>query len=151
PERALKAVPGKRPQKGLATFIFFVVISFIAVGLDGAPRPLSKEGPATAFSAERAMAYLSVIVREPHPINSAEHDVVRDYIFHTLQDMGLAPQVQKTADINQSFGIEGAVENIACRLKGTSQGKAVLIVAHYDSVPPGPGASDDGVAVAAFL
>src|SRR5205814_9841659 len=53
----------------------------------------------------------------------------------------------------KSADSEGYVrlENIVCRLKGTSQEKAVLLVAHYDAVNAGPGASDDGVAVAAFL
>jgi hypothetical protein len=36
-------------------------------------------------------------------------------------------------------------------LKGTGQGKAVLLASHYDSVATGPGAGDDAVAVAALL
>jgi hypothetical protein len=131
--------------------MLFVVLSVILIGLDRPPRFVSKDAPATEFSAERAMKYLSIIARAPHPIGSTEHDVVRDYIVRTLQGLGLEPQIQKTVDSNQAFEMAARLENIACRLKGSSPGKAVLIVAHYDSVPAGPGASDDGVAVAALL
>ena len=37
------------------------------------------------------------------------------------------------------------------RLDGAQQGPAVLLAAHYDSVPAGPGESDDGIGVAAVL
>ncbi|TFH39320.1 MAG: M20/M25/M40 family metallo-hydrolase, partial [Chrysiogenales bacterium] len=43
------------------------------------------------------------------------------------------------------------VKNIAARLRGNGTGGAVLLMGHYDSVPTGPGASDDGAAVAAML
>ena len=68
--------------------------------------------------------------------------------------MGLAPEVQKTTAVASNSlppFISGSVENIIVRLKGTEGGKAVLIAGHYDSVPTGPGASDDGSAVVAML
>jgi len=139
---SVEPVREKPSYRGLITFFFFAVLSFLVIVPDKAPGPVSGNAPLTVFSAERAMAHLGVISRAPHPVNSAEHALVRDYIVHTLQDLGLAPQVQTT---------EGPLENIAARLKGSSPGKAVLVVAHYDSVAAGPGASDDGVAVAALL
>lgn len=148
PRKELEIVRGKQSGKGPVSFVFFLVISLIAIVLDGPPRPVPKEAPATEFSAERAMTHLANIARAPHPVDSAEHDAVRDYIVHALQNLGLSPQVQKTTD---SSGMDVSLENIACRLKGSSQEKPVLMVAHYDSVAAGPGASDDGVAVAAFL
>lgn len=105
----------------------------------------------SVFSADRAAEYLAVIARAPHPINSSEHDAVRDYIVRTLRDLGFSPEVQRTTDVNESRHIPGALDNIVCRLKGSGSGKAVLLVGHYDSVPAGPGASDDGVAVASLL
>jgi hypothetical protein len=141
----------KRSYKGLIVFACFVALAFITIALDGPPRPLSEQAPLSAFSAARAMKHLSVIARAPHPVNSAEHDAVRDYILRALRETGLAPQVQKITGENQNFEIDGALENIVCRLPGSSHEKAILLVAHYDSVPAGPGASDDGVAVAALL
>ena len=68
--------------------------------------------------------------------------------------MGLEPQVQKATVVNPQGGVPfpaATVENIVATLKGTGSGKALLLVGHYDSVPTGPGASDDGSAVAAML
>lgn len=131
--------------------IFLVICAAIAVILDRPPRFVSKDAPASVFSAERAAEYLAVIARAPHPINSAEHAVVRDYIAATLQGLGYTPEIQRTTDINLSRHVPGALDNIMCRLKGSGTGKAVLLAGHYDSVPAGPGADDDGVAVASLL
>ncbi len=119
--------------------------------LDRPPHPLAEQVPSSVFSAARAAEYLAVIARAPHPINSPEHDAVRDYIVQTLKNLGLTPEIQKTTDINERRKIPGALYNIVCRLKGIGTGKAVLVAGHYDSVPAGPGASDDGVAVASML
>ncbi len=147
PQKTLEVVHGKPSRRGPLAFVFFLIVAFITIGLDRPPQPLPKEAPATEFSAARAMAHLAAIARAPHPLGSEEHGAVRDYIVHELQGLGLTPQIEKTADSDTDV----TLENIVCRLKGTSQEKAVLMVAHYDSVNAGPGASDDGVAVAAFL
>lgn len=147
PQKTLEAVREKPSRQGPLAFVFFLIVAFITIGLDRPPQPLPKEAPAIEFSAERAMLHLAAIARAPHPLGSEEHGAVRDYIVHVLQGLGLTPQIEKTADSDTDV----TLENIVCRLKGTSQEKAVLIVGHYDSVKAGPGASDDGVAVAAFL
>ena len=138
----------KRSYAGLALFIFFVALGFFTVALDGPPRPLSEQVPSTEFSAARAMKHLSVIAQAPHPVNSAQHNLVRDYILSTLRTTGLESQVQTSTGV---FGIQGALENIVARMQGSTREKAILLVAHYDSVAVSPGASDDGAAVAALL
>lgn len=130
---------------------FFVICALATIAFDRAPRPLPAGASLSSFSAERAARHLASISRAPHPINSAEHDAVRDYVLGVLRGLALSPEVQRTTVINERYGIPGAVENIVCRLKGSTQEKAVLLVAHYDSVAAGPGASDDGSAVAALL
>lgn len=141
----------KASQTGLTWFILFVVFGLATIALDRPPSPLPEQAPLSVFSAERAVIHLSAIARAPHPINSPEHGAVRDYIVRTLRNFGLAPEVQRTTDVTERNDIAGALDNIVCRLKGSSQEKAVLLVAHYDSVTAGPGASDDGVAVSALL
>jgi hypothetical protein len=141
----------ERSYKGLIVFACFVALALITIALDGPPRPLSEQAPLSAFSAARAMKHLSVIARAPHPVNSAEHGAVRDYILGSLREIGLAPQVQRITGQAQGFETDGALENIVARLQGSSQEKALLLVAHYDSVAAGLGASDDGAAVAALL
>jgi len=139
------------PLKKPPLFILIVLCAVVVTILDRPPRALPKQAPLSVFSAERAAEYLSVIGRAPHPLNSAEHDVVRDYIAQSLRDLGYSPEIQRTTNFNENSHIPGALDNIACRLKGSSTEKAVLIVAHYDSVPAGPGTSDDGVSVASML
>jgi len=141
----------KQSYRGLIVFACFIVVGLAMISLDGPPRPLSEQAPLSTFSAARAMKHLSIIARAPHPINSPEHGAVRDYVLRALHETGLDPQVQRITGDDHGFKIEGAVENIACRLQGSSQEKAILLVAHYDSVAAGPGASDDGAAVAALL
>ena len=43
------------------------------------------------------------------------------------------------------------MKNVVARLPGREPGKSVLLMAHYDSVPAGPGVSDDMAGVAAIL
>jgi Zn-dependent M28 family amino/carboxypeptidase len=47
--------------------------------------------------------------------------------------------------------VAGHVLNVMARVPGRGAGPAVLLVAHYDSVPASPGAGDDAAAVAALL
>jgi hypothetical protein len=49
------------------------------------------------------------------------------------------------------YGTCATVNNVVARLDGAEAGQSVLLAAHYDSVPAGPGASDDGVGVATVL
>ena len=47
--------------------------------------------------------------------------------------------------------VAGVVHNVVARLPGRDPSRAVLLVAHYDSVPTAAGAADDGSGVAALL
>src|SRR5262249_50446467 len=47
-----------------------------------APRPSSS--PPQEFSAERAMTHVRAIAQRPHPMGSADHERVRDYIKNEL-------------------------------------------------------------------
>jgi hypothetical protein len=128
----------------------WLLFGIVVVEFDRPPSAVSAGASPSLFSADRALNHLEHISRAPHPINSPEHDQVRDYLSKTLQEMGLRQEVQK-ASINAQGRGPVNVENVLGRLKGSGDGKAVLVVAHYDSVATGPGASDDGAAVAAIL
>ncbi|UVI30293.1 M20/M25/M40 family metallo-hydrolase [Paenibacillus spongiae] len=117
-----------------------------------APQPAGPDAPPDAFSADRAMEKLSVIAKEPHPVDSPAHDQVRDYLLAELEALGLKPEVQQAQ--GESVWEPGktlTLENIVARIPGTDNSKALMIAAHYDSVPEGPGAADDGAAIAAML
>lgn len=118
------------------------------------PPVVPASAPATEFSAERAFQYLPHIARAPHPIGSPENTRVRTYLLEQLRGLGLDPQVQSASTVirKDDFAINiGDVQNIVARIPGTASTGAIVLVAHYDSVPTGPGASDDGVSVAAIL
>ena len=71
-----------------------------------------------------------------------------------LQSMGLKPIVRDQVACNELFKQRGVacarVRNVIAVL-GPPGGKAVLLNAHYDSTPAGPGAGDDGIGVATLL
>jgi hypothetical protein len=126
----------------------------LGIWLQQPPRPVPATAAATEFSAERAMQHVEAIARAPRPIGSANHAAARDYIIQQLRALGLEAEIQKTTAINSTGAplfLAGTIENIVARRKGTGDGRAVALVAHYDSVPTGPGANDDGVAVATLL
>jgi len=68
------------------------------------------------------------------------------YIRNTLEELGYQVRMQ-------SFESQGQkVHNIEVELRGTNAPQEIVVVgAHYDSVPDGPGANDNASGVAAML
>src|SRR5277367_2849425 len=132
--------------------MFILVAAGVCAVREGAPAPVPATAPQDVFSADRALVYLNAFATAPHPIGSAEHDRARDYLVQRLTELGVTPELQRTTGVTPRYEVAGTVENIVARLKGTSgAADAVALVAHYDSVPAGPGAGDDGAGVAALL
>ncbi len=129
------------------------LVVFLAIWLQQPPAPVPATAAASEFSAERAMHHVEAIARAPRPIASANHAAARDYIVQQLRAFGLEPEIQKTTGntTGAPLFLAGAIENIIARKRGTGDGRAVALVAHYDSVATGPGANDDGAGVAALL
>ena len=75
-----------------------IIVGAIVIGLlqIKAPKPADLNGPLDSFSSARAMEKLQVIAKEPHPIETPEHDKVRDYLISELEGLGLSPEVQKS-------------------------------------------------------
>ena len=48
------------------------------------PRAVPATAPDTAFSADRAMRHVEQIAERPHPMGTADHDRVRDYIVDQI-------------------------------------------------------------------
>lgn len=108
------------------------------------------------FNANRAKARLAFILgdQRPHPADSAADDRVRERLVSTLRQMGMKPIVRDQIACNDFQKARlvacARVRNVIAIL-GPRTGKALLLSAHYDSVPVGPGASDDGIGVATLL
>lgn len=152
-------MPEGRP--GLRNLSYALIIAAAALGVvtlrlnfQGLPRAGAEGAPMREFSSARALEYLSFIAREPHPAGSAHHRRVRAYIVDALRSLGCRVSAQKATAARALFPnlhAAGRVHNIAALLPGARPTGAVLFMGHYDSVPSGPGAADDGFAVAAML
>jgi hypothetical protein len=115
----------------------------------GRPDPLPADAPAGEFSAGRAMVTVRAIAQRPHPVGSADHDRVRDYVLAEFARLGLTPQTQAGTGVFRRY--TGKVENIVARLPGSASTRPVMLAAHYDSTRRGPGAGDDAHGVAVLL
>ncbi len=120
------------------------------------PPPAPASSPATAFSAERAMADVRRIAAAPRPNGSPAAAEVRDYLTARLAGLGLQTSIQREEIMTP--GRRGGppravtVENVVGVLPGRSPlAPALLVMSHYDSVPGSPGAADDGAGVASAL
>ncbi len=114
-----------------------------ALGLDASPEQ---------FSAARARAELAALLGDerPHPVGSAANKQVEARLVERLTALGLQPQVQATTGCSARWPACARVENVLARIDGATE-SSVLLMAHYDSVPTGPGAGDDGIGVATLI
>ena len=118
-----------------------------------APAPLDTGGSSEQFSAVRASQILQRLVGDgvPHPLGSPANDTMRERVVRELRAIGLEPELQRGMACHDGDAC-GIVTNVIARIEGSQAGEqALLLSAHYDSVPAGPGASDDGAGVAAVL
>lgn len=143
----------RRETAGVFMLILLVAGAWAAVALFRTPEPLDSSARPGDFSAGRAFEHVKAIAGSPRPMGSAHHEQVRDYLLAQLRQLGLDPQVQTATGRSRSGRTFGRVQNVVVRLRGAAghEGGAVLLDAHYDSVPSGPGASDDGAGVAVLL
>ncbi|HEY5959671.1 MAG TPA: M20/M25/M40 family metallo-hydrolase, partial [Polyangiaceae bacterium] len=109
---------------------------------------------ASGVSIERATNDWRRIASEPRPVGSPAHARCREYILHELHQQPVQVSVQDaTAAVSLGGQTNAAnVKNVLGRIAGEqSTLPAILLAAHYDSVPGSPGAVDDGAAVAALI
>lgn len=142
---------------GIGAILALLLLVALSLGSTRLPAPQPATVAPTVFSAARAMAHLQHIAHEPHAVGTPENAKVRAYIVAELQALGLQPEIQSgIGKMNtRPWGAVGMVHNIVVRIPGAgaevAARKALLLAAHYDSVPTGPGAADDGASVAAIM
>ncbi|HEY4115206.1 MAG TPA: M20/M25/M40 family metallo-hydrolase [Rhizomicrobium sp.] len=121
-------------------------------------KPASVPPNGSAFSVENAEHVLARVLgpEKPHPVSSAENAAVRGRILNELAALGIPARTYTAFTCNEQdarkFGVlpcATVTDIIADVVPGT--GKAIVMMAHYDSVPAGPGASDDESSVATIL
>ena len=109
------------------------------------------------FNTQRAIGRLQRILgdQRPHPVDSQADDAVRNRLIAELRAIGLQPQVHEAMDCSAMPGTRfvscSHVRNVVAAIPSLRAGPHVLLNAHYDSTPTGPGAGDDGLGVAVLL
>ena len=115
----------------------------------------SWSGPVPRLSAEEQQIHnrlkqhvemLAQTIGERNVWNAEALAAAASYIHASLDDLGYQVHIQ-------SFESEGmTVQNLEVRLPGTTQPEEIIVIgAHYDSVPGGPGANDNASGIAALL
>ncbi|MEM8927148.1 MAG: M20/M25/M40 family metallo-hydrolase [Bacteroidota bacterium] len=103
------------------------------------------------FQLTNALKHVKNISKTPHAVGFPRHKSVRDYVVAELKRMGLQVSSQEGFSIGD-WGNLCKVSNILTKIKGSETGKALLLLAHYDSSPHSSfGASDDASGVATIL
>ncbi len=136
--------------------LLLVVAGVLSLQLNQPPTAKKRSSPADEFSAARAFDHLKILAAHPRSAGSSFHDSARLYIFNYCQQAGLQTEIQDTVVFRMARNgqgiIGGRVRNIIATLKGTgNKNQQVLVMAHYDTEPNTPGATDDGAGVVAML
>ncbi len=132
---------------------FISLLAAVAIVEIKPPDTIPATAPQDEFSAERALSHVRAIAAVAHPIGSNADAVAREYLVAQLSAFGMNPQVATAIGIHNGFRvlIAGNTHDVIARLPGSANSRAVMLMAHYDSVPTGPGAADDAAGVAAIL
>ncbi|MBE2249070.1 MAG: M20/M25/M40 family metallo-hydrolase [Myxococcus sp.] len=147
--------------KPLAVVVRLVLPVAAAVALWNlaVPSPVVRglDAPLDTFSAARADATLARLLGHPelpHPVSTPENAAVRDRVLAEFAALGVTARVERGRGCRGSTRYDvfscATVENIVAPIV-EGDGPAVALLAHYDSVPAGPGAGDDLSGVAAVL
>jgi hypothetical protein len=146
-----------RLTRALALWVCMgLALGLAALGMTLLPAR-SATAPPNVFSAARAMADVRLLAARPHPIGSVRNARVRAELIERMADLGLSPQAPEAVGLDWAEFAPGAVSagtvrNVIGVLPGRDRkAPALLLMAHYDSVPNSPGAADDIAGVSALL
>lgn len=110
-------------------------------------------GPsADRFVTSNARAHVNMLAETigSRPTGSDAHRRAREYLIDQLRIAGMDVRVQDAEARRPELGLAGRVSNIVAVRQGTTH-DAIALVAHYDSVPDGPGAGDDAFGAAVVV
>ncbi len=147
-----------RPRALFAAVAVCALAWLLTAGIYRAPAAKPLDAPDTVFSATRALDAVRRVMQEPdgaclpHPTGSAAHERVLVRLLNELQALGYQPELQDAWSASRNQGVCARLRNVLVEIPGTSPDSGlVMLLAHYDSVPAGPGAADDAAGVAVLL
>lgn len=105
----------------------------------------------TSFSIDNALEHVEKLSMQPHAVGFKGHTNALNYVVAELKKMGLQTITQEGYTAGD-WGNLSKVTNILARIKGSEDGKALLLLSHYDSSTHSSlGASDAASGVATIL
>ncbi|AUC16322.1 hypothetical protein BTO06_14705 [Tenacibaculum sp. SZ-18] len=136
------------------TLTLFILIAAIYWGFHDMKPSYNNENiiAQDELSVNNALNHLKRIAVKPHHVGIDEHKKVQTYLFKELQKIGLQPEIQTATVFNKKWKAGTTVENIIAKIKGTSNGKSLVVASHYDSSPHSSiGAADAGSGIVTIL
>ncbi|KAI0264235.1 hypothetical protein BC834DRAFT_884353 [Gloeopeniophorella convolvens] len=146
----------------LASLLYLGLFVSVYITQLGQPVPSTDAQRALGLDLERAYQDLHVIAERPRPFNSLQNDAIRDFLLQRINEVAKESDFVHVDGDLESAGVfmdsakavyfEGL--NILVKVDGSdeeTEGDGVLFSAHFDSVSTAPGATDDGMSVAALL
>ncbi|MEO8440801.1 MAG: M20/M25/M40 family metallo-hydrolase [Spartobacteria bacterium] len=140
---------------GLRLLLGAALVATAALAYQGTRPPvaLGPNAAPTEFSAARALPLLRHFADRTHAAGTGAQERARQFLIGKLTSLGAEVRVEKPAHVvsRRPFVRQGSVQNIVATFRGRGNTRAIMLVAHYDSVPEGPGAADDGAGVISIL
>lgn len=143
-----------RATAGILAILLAIGASYLATSMCLAPPARSGANGLSQFSSAEALRDLNEIARMPHPLGSSEQERVRQVLLSKLHALGIEAQTLDSTVVGKAEQpplVMARVHNVVARIPGRANTKALLLVAHYDSVPGAPGAGDNGAAIASLI
>jgi len=108
--------------------------------------------PSGVFSEANARAHVGMLAGTigSRAVGTPANARAREYIVDQLKLAGFEVRVQEADARRPEMGTTARVANIIATLPGARR-EALGVIAHYDSRPDAPGATDDGLGVAVAL
>ena len=128
------------------SLLFPTLLIFAAVSTAACSRPPG------LFSEPNARAHVNMLAGTigSRPIGTPANLKARHYIVDQLRLYGYDVRVQDADARRAAIGLTARVSNIIAIRPGR-RSESIGLLSHYDSVPAGPGAADDGLGVAVSL
>ncbi|MDP2069890.1 MAG: M28 family peptidase [Lutibacter sp.] len=141
----------KKYHQIISLFVIAITVYFSLYSLMPTSK-IEKTSSLTEFSANKALVQLKEMSKNPHFTGSKAHETVRNYLVSELEKLGLPVEIQQQKAVNKKWRAATNTKNILARIKGSGNGKALLLLSHYDSNPHSSlGASDAGSGVVVIL
>ena len=138
----------------LAVLLFWSFIAWSSHLRYRPPPVVPADALKATFSAERAEQIFERLYRDATPHPAGENEAFREKVVAEFRRLGYEIEFHRTTAAprnNRSDRASVPLVNLIVRLVGKTDKPPVMLTAHYDSTPYGPGAADDGAGLAALI